>query len=62
MTPDASSSPWPSRIRRWWPALALLAMTVAAYWPALHNGFIWDDDHYVLNDPLLRTYGCQENA
>jgi tetratricopeptide (TPR) repeat protein len=33
-------------------ALIVLA-TLAAYWPALRGGFIWDDDAYVTNNPLL---------
>ncbi len=35
--------------------LALLALAVffAAYWPALRGGFIWDDDRYLTQNPLL---------
>jgi len=32
---------------------ALLVVTVLAYLPAWHAGFIWDDDRYVTNNPLL---------
>jgi tetratricopeptide (TPR) repeat protein len=32
----------------------LLALTLLAFAPALHAGFIWDDDDYVLNNPNLR--------
>ncbi len=36
--------------------LALLfALVLAAYYPALSAGFIWDDDHYVLNNANLAT-------
>jgi protein O-mannosyl-transferase len=31
----------------------IVAMTVVAYLPALKGGFIWDDDRYVTNNPLL---------
>jgi len=31
----------------------IVAMTMAAYFPALNAGFIWDDDRYVTNNPLL---------
>ena len=31
----------------------IVAMTMAAYLPALNAGFIWDDDRYVTNNPLL---------
>lgn len=34
--------------------LAIVALTVAAYFPALSAGFIWDDDLYVTNNPILR--------
>jgi tetratricopeptide (TPR) repeat protein len=34
-------------------ALAAAAATVLTYWPAWHGGFIWDDDRYVTNNPLL---------
>ncbi|MCZ6785062.1 MAG: tetratricopeptide repeat protein [Proteobacteria bacterium] len=34
-------------------AAALVAGTVAAYAPALGAGFVWDDDDYVTENPLL---------
>jgi len=33
----------------------LVAMVVAAYGPALEAGFIWDDDDYVTENPLLHA-------
>jgi hypothetical protein len=39
---------------RWSAAAALVVMTVAAYWPALHAGFIWNDDDYVTKNQTLR--------
>jgi tetratricopeptide (TPR) repeat protein len=30
-----------------------LGLMLVVYWPALHGGFIWDDDAYVTNNPLL---------
>lgn len=39
-------------------ALLLLALTFTAYWPVLHNGFVWDDDRYIEgNTQLLSTTG-----
>ena len=34
-------------------ALALLAATMLAYAPALDAGYVWDDDDYVTQNPLL---------
>jgi protein O-mannosyl-transferase len=36
-------------------AAALIAITFAAYFPTLHNGFIWDDDRYIEMNAELRT-------
>ncbi|MEO8440237.1 MAG: hypothetical protein ABI540_08455, partial [Spartobacteria bacterium] len=34
----------------------LLLCTVAAYAPALWNGFVWDDQALILRDPLIRSW------
>ena len=34
-------------------AVLIIVLTVIAYLPALRCGFIWDDDYYVTNNPLL---------
>ena len=34
-------------------AALIIVLTVIAYLPALRCGFIWDDDYYVTNNPLL---------
>ena len=36
-------------------AFCLLVATFAAYWPALHGEFIWDDDRHVSNNHTLLT-------
>jgi pentatricopeptide repeat protein len=38
---------------RLWPGVALVLLVFLVYWPALHCGFIWDDDVYVTQNPLL---------
>jgi tetratricopeptide (TPR) repeat protein len=38
-------------------ALALPALVLAAYWPALHGGFIWDDDAHVTRPDLRSILG-----
>jgi hypothetical protein len=39
--------------RTWFISLLLLGLTLAAYLPALHAGFIWDDDDYLINNRTL---------
>ncbi len=39
----------------WTRILILLAATVAAYAPALTAGFVWDDDVFVIENPLVRA-------
>ena len=34
-------------------AVALAAVTIFAYRPAWHGGFLWDDDAYIINNELL---------
>jgi Flp pilus assembly protein TadD len=34
-------------------SLALVGLTVAAYAPALRNGFVWDDQQYVTDNPRV---------
>ncbi|MCX6374556.1 MAG: hypothetical protein NTU88_00700 [Armatimonadetes bacterium] len=34
-------------------AAAIALMTLAAYWPAIHGGFIWDDNDYLTENPLI---------
>jgi len=36
-------------------ALFIALATVAAYWPVFSAGFIWDDNAYVTEDPLLTS-------
>jgi protein O-mannosyl-transferase len=36
-------------------AIAIYLLTFAAYWTAVRGDFIWDDDYYVTNNPMLRT-------
>lgn len=38
------------------PLLLLVAVTFAAYAPALRNDFVWDDTALVLRDPLIRSW------
>ena len=41
--------------RGWLPGLLLVAATVLAYWPALHGGFLWDDDEHIRGNSTLRS-------
>jgi tetratricopeptide (TPR) repeat protein len=51
--PKESGMPKQPRLRACLLALLIVAATVAAYAPALEAGFIWDDDDYVTENPLL---------
>lgn len=41
--------------RRTWIALAVAALVLAAYVPALRAGWIWDDDSYVTDNALVQS-------
>jgi Flp pilus assembly protein TadD len=43
------------RFPAWLPALLLMLMTILAYQPVWHAGFIWDDDVYVTGNPMLHS-------
>jgi len=34
----------------------LVALCFLAYFPVFHNGFIWDDDHYLTDNPFLNDF------
>ena len=34
----------------------IIAAAFAVYWPALQNGFVWDDTALVLRDPFIRSW------
>ncbi|MBF0279318.1 MAG: tetratricopeptide repeat protein [SAR324 cluster bacterium] len=40
-----------------WGCLALLVATFSVYYPASQASFIWDDEGYFINDPLMTTEG-----
>src|SRR3954453_5481469 len=44
-------------VSAWIPALVLMAIVAAAFWPALKNGFIWDDDLMLTENPLIKAAG-----
>jgi len=53
--PSAGVTDRVSRARLVLVIAALVAITFAAYGPALRAGFIWDDDSYVTQNPALRN-------
>ena len=34
---------------------AILLITIIAYLPVFHNGFVWDDAEYIQNNPLIKS-------
>ena len=43
-----------------WRGLALLALTLAVYWPALLGDFVWDDDAHVTKTALRSLAGLRD--
>ena len=43
----------PAGVPAWWQGWLLVFITLIAYLPVRQAGFIWDDDAYVTNNPLL---------
>jgi len=43
------------RFGSWAVGLLLCLVTTAAYWPVFHDGFVWDDDHFLTQNPLIRA-------
>jgi tetratricopeptide (TPR) repeat protein len=55
-----TATPITARRRNLLPVTTIFAVTLAAYLPILHAGFIWDDDKHVTLNTLLRsTQGLQ---
>ena len=47
--------------KRYYIGLFIIALiTFVAYMPALQNGFVWDDDDYIRNNPLVRSINIKE--
>ena len=42
-----------------WSAAVVFVATLVAYWPALHAGFIWDDDGHVTRPDLRSLHGLK---
>ncbi len=38
----------------WFAAMGMIAMVLLAFWPALKNGFIWDDDLLLTDNVLIK--------
>jgi tetratricopeptide (TPR) repeat protein len=55
-TPRPITLPVPRLIQRLTAVLLIIAATLLVYWPALRNGFVWDDTALVLRDPLIRSW------
>jgi tetratricopeptide (TPR) repeat protein len=45
-----------SRIPDWMLGLLLIGAVIIAYQPVWHAGFIWDDDTFLFNNPLIRQF------
>jgi len=52
---ERSAPAFPVRRHAWLPLALLLGLTVLAYLPSLANGFIWDDDISLTQNPFIRS-------
>ena len=41
--------------KQWWLAAAILFLTILAYQPVWHAGFVWDDDAHVTENPWVKS-------
>ena len=51
----SGDAPWFRAFSPLLPGTLLVLLVLAAYLPALHAGFIWDDDDYVTGNSMLRS-------
>jgi len=56
----AQRGPRPPGSRDWLAAAGIFLATLAAYWPVLRAGFIWDDDGHVTRAGLRSLHGLWE--
>jgi 4-amino-4-deoxy-L-arabinose transferase-like glycosyltransferase len=40
--------------------LAVMLITIIAYSSSLFNGFVWDDDSYIRNNPLVQSFNLPD--
>jgi protein O-mannosyl-transferase len=52
--PNEQAEP-PALSHAWLPALFLVVITLIAYGPVWHAGFIWDDDIYLTDSPAIKS-------
>ncbi|HEX3724973.1 MAG TPA: hypothetical protein VHV08_01970, partial [Pirellulales bacterium] len=50
------TEPLPANRNPWLWGAVLVVLVAIVYWPTLGNGFIWDDDSYVENNPTLTSW------
>ncbi|MCJ7544242.1 MAG: hypothetical protein MUP47_06710, partial [Phycisphaerae bacterium] len=53
--PRARHQPRPERTGQLLLGAVIVAATVLVYLPSLRNGFIWDDNRYVTENPTLQS-------
>ncbi|MGA2557294.1 MAG: hypothetical protein ABSG04_13570, partial [Verrucomicrobiota bacterium] len=52
ITPQKRPAPWR---RDWLVGFFLVAVTLLAYQPVWHAGFIWDDDKFLTDNPVIKS-------
>jgi tetratricopeptide (TPR) repeat protein len=53
--PASTSAATPARRRAWLAGLALVGLTLLVYGPAMRSGFLWDDESFLTENPLIRA-------
>ena len=61
-TSDAVADPARPQFPSWLMALLLALVTVAIYWPTMRDGFVYDDEEYVVNNTHVTSGLTLENV
>jgi protein O-mannosyl-transferase len=58
--PKAAQAQVPEQWRQYLALAVIIIISFIAYWPALQNGFVWDDQYYIITNTLLKPVNLAE--